>query len=150
MQQSTSGNWKELSAADKDILYAHAADGKAGAAQAAGILLSIDADAPMPLVRFPNFTKSRRVSRTDRSIIAQQEVSLACFPNPSNASTFVTYPAEADGMQLHVIDTKGAVVYSSTLQGNGLTELDTRALSEGLYQLVITGLPLSVKLAVQH
>ncbi|MBK6882663.1 MAG: hypothetical protein IPH05_06920 [Flavobacteriales bacterium] len=92
MQQSKAGNWKELDQVDKNILYAHAAKGKTGAARAAAILLSLEEDSPLPPVRFPNTTKSRRIVQRNK-IVALLDPTLACYPNPSNATSYLTYPA---------------------------------------------------------
>ena len=150
MQQSTDGDWKTLDQADKDVLYGHAEAGKAGAARAAAILLSTDVDAPLPPVSFPNFTKSRAVAQGRTPAILEAEPTIACYPNPAKASTFVTYPSELDGSPLMIHDAKGAKVITNVLQGNGLFELDTRSLAEGLYHISIAGTPLTVKLTVQH
>jgi len=152
MQQSTNGNWEDLNQVDKGKLYDHALSGKAGAAQASGILLALETDAPEPPVRLPNTAKSRTVRkpRTSSATSAMAVPTMACFPNPSNTSTFLTYPAEMDGTVAVVYDAKGATVYKLTLQGNGLAELDSRVWPEGMYQVVLPGSPFNVKLSVQH
>lgn len=79
-----------------------------------------------------------------------KQPALACYPNPSNMNTFLTYPAELDGTNMALVDAKGAVVYTIRLSGNGLVEVDTQNLAEGLYQVVAPGTGLSTKLTVQH
>jgi hypothetical protein len=150
MQQSTNGNWKELSQADKDQLWAHAESGKAGAGQAAGILFSISDNAPLPEVRFPNFTKSRNATRQQRETPAPVEPTVACFPNPSDAGSFLTYPAELDGITLVLYDAKGSEVERQQLKGNGLVEIGTKGLPAGVYQVALLGTPFTTKLSVQH
>jgi hypothetical protein len=100
-------------------------------------------------VRFPNFTKSRGLVRPSATALDEKEPTLACYPNPAKESTFVTYPSELDGAVLTVHDAKGAQVMTTNLKSNGLLELDTRTLVEGLYHLSIAGTPLNVKLTVQ-
>jgi len=149
MQQSTGGLWKNLSTSDKSTLYDHALQGKAGAAQAAGILLSIANEAPIPPVAFPNATKSRLVRNQPLATVASADPTITCFPNPSSANTFVTYPPEYDGSLLAIYDSKGTLVRSAMLNGNGLFDLDTHHFAAGMYQLVLPGTTLSGKLAVQ-
>ncbi|MBK7111827.1 MAG: T9SS type A sorting domain-containing protein [Flavobacteriales bacterium] len=149
MQQSKAGNWKELDQVDKNILYAHAAKGKTGAARAAAILLSLEEDSPLPPVRFPNTTKSRRIVQRNK-IVALLDPTLACYPNPSNATSYLTYPAALDGSTMVIIDAKGSLVHTQTLRTSGLLELDTKEFPEGMYQIAIPGTAFSPKLSVQH
>jgi len=151
LQQSVGNDWKTLSSSGKDQLAQLAMEGKAGSPQAAAILLSLGEAAPIPTVRFPNFTKSRRVGAGGRlNDVVSDQPALACYPNPSHMTTFVTYPAELDGTNLTLIDAKGAVVYTIRLSGNGLLEMNTQNLAEGLYQVVAPGRGLATKLTVQH
>lgn len=150
LQQGTNGLWKELNAADKDLLWAHAEKGKAGAARAAAILLSIDAEAPLPPVRFPNFTKSRSLDRVGSPAVGEMEPALACYPNPATTSSFITYPPELDGTVMAIHDVKGALVHSLPLNDNGLVEINVQALDIGLYNISIPGTSLSAKLNVHR
>jgi len=150
LQQSVGNDWKTLSSGGKEQLAQLAMEGKAGSPQAAAILLSLGEEGPIPPVRFPNFTKSRRVAAYGRAGDLAEQPVLACYPNPSHMSTFIAYPAELDGTELTLVDAKGAVVYTSRLNGNGLVEVDTQNLAEGLYQVVAPGTGLSTKLTVQH
>jgi len=151
LQQSVGNDWKTLTGSGKDQLTQLAMEGKAGSPQAAAILLSLGAAAPIPPVHFPNFTKSRRVAAGGRtSDLASDQPALACYPNPSHMSTFVTYPAELDGTNMTLLDAKGALVFTMRLGGHGLLEVDTKNLAEGLYQVVAPGTGLSTKLTVQH
>jgi len=149
MQQATAGDWKLLNEADKSTLWAHAEAGKTGAAQAAAILLSLDEPAPLPSVRFPDTSKSRRAMQRKKTI-APLDPTLACYPNPSNAATYLTYPAELDGSTMVILDSKGSLVRAITLQANGLLEMDTKQLSEGVYQMVVQGTSVGTKLSVQR
>ena len=149
MQQTTAGDWKLLNASDKSTLWAHAEEGRTGAAQAAAILLSLDEPAPLPPVRFPDTSKSRRVVRRTKTV-APLDPTLACYPNPSNAVTYVTYPAELDGSAMMILDAKGSMVRTFTLQTHGLLEMDTKQLPGGMYQLAVPGTAFSIKLSVQQ
>lgn len=149
MQQATAGDWKLLTEADKSTLWAHAEAGRTGAAQAAAILLSLNAGAPLPPVRFPDKTKSRHVTRSIKTV-APMEPTLACYPNPSNANTYLTYPAELDGSNVVILDAKGSLVRTINLKSEGLLEVDTKALPEGMYQIAVSGTAFSTKLSVQH
>lgn len=151
LQQSVGNDWSTLTGNGKDQLAQLALEGKAGSPQAAAILYSLGEEAPIPPVRFPNFTKPRRVGSGGRtSDLAAEQPALACYPNPSNMNTFLTYPPELDGTNMALVDAKGAVVYTIRLSGNGLVEVDTQNLAEGLYQVVAPGTGLSTKLTVQH
>jgi len=150
LQQSTNGAWNELNEADKGVLREHAEKGKAGAAHAAAILMSIGAEAPLPAVAFPTFTKSRGTRQRQVAIASADFPTLACFPNPTATSTFLTYPDALEGSNLLVHDAKGALVQALLLKGNGLVEIDTQTLQAGLYNLTIAGTSLSTKLNVQR
>jgi hypothetical protein len=49
-----------------------------------------------------------------------------------------------------IIDAKGSLVHTQTLQPSGLLELDTKELPDGMYQIAIPGTAFSTKLSVQH
>lgn len=150
MEQSTAGVWKDLSTTDKGKLDHHAAHGKSGAAQAAGILYSIAYEAPLPQVSFPALTKSRGITGPQPTGNAVTIPTVNCFPNPSNTNAFLSYPGELDGTQVVVYDAKGSAVATVRLYGNGLVELDTRAWRDGVYNVVLPGTAYSTKLSVQH
>jgi len=101
-------------------------------------------------VRFPNFTKSRRATTQQRETAAPVAPTVACFPNPSDASSFLTYPADLDGTTLVVFDAKGSEVERQQLKGNGLVEIETKGLPAGVYQVALLGTPFTTKLSVQH
>ncbi|MCB0787611.1 MAG: T9SS type A sorting domain-containing protein [Flavobacteriales bacterium] len=75
---------------------------------------------------------------------------IACFPNPSNANTFVTYPSHLDGTALLIMDAKGELVRTVMLQNQGVLDLNTRELPSGLYLLTVAGTSFSTKLTVQR
>ncbi|HRH68406.1 MAG TPA: T9SS type A sorting domain-containing protein [Flavobacteriales bacterium] len=103
----------------------------------------------MPPVRFPDSSKARRLPQR-RSTVAPAEPTLACYPNPGNANTYLTYPAELDGQFVVVFDAKGGRVFEHRLAGHGLTELNTTELLEGVYQVVVPGTSFNAKLSIQH
>jgi len=49
-----------------------------------------------------------------------------------------------------ILDAKGSLVRTITLQASGLLEMDTKQLPEGMYQIAIPGTAFSTKLSVQH
>ena len=70
---------------------------------------------------------------------------LAAFPNPASDHTFITYPADADGIgALNVYDGLGQMIASHNLKHNGIFELVTRNLAPGMYLLsiVVEGKPI--------
>lgn len=100
----------------------------------------------------PIFSKTRapfRVVELNRSI-ATLGPTLACYPNPNNAATYLTYPAGFDGSAMVILEAKGSLVCTLTLQASGLLELDTKQLPAGMYQIAIPGTAFSTKLSVQH
>lgn len=101
-------------------------------------------------MRFPNFTKSRSLDQRSSPAIAELEPALACYPNPAKESTFVTYPSYLDGSAMAILDAKGELVQSITLNGSGVLQLATGQLPDGLYLVNITGTTFSTKLTVQH
>ena len=82
--------------------------------------------------------------------VASAEPAIACFPNPSNANTFVTYPSFLDGTPLLIMDAKGELVRAVMLQNQGVLDLNTRELPAGLYLLTVAGTSFSTKLTVQR
>ena len=49
-----------------------------------------------------------------------------------------------------ILEAKGSLVCTLTLQASGLLELDTKQLPAGMYQIAIPGTAFSTKLSVQH
>jgi hypothetical protein len=150
MHQSTAGEWELLGEGDRTTLQDHAGGGRTGAAWAAGILYSIDAEVPQPPVRFPDTNKRLLPRPGGASAAAAQAPTLACYPNPTNASTFVTYPSYLDGSTMTILDSKGDLVRNITLVGGGVLEMGTGQLPDGLYLVNIAGTTFSTKLTVQH
>lgn len=63
---------------------------------------------------------------------------LSAYPNPATDHTFITYPADADGIgKLVVYDIMGKLVSIYILNGKGIIEIDTKQLVMGVYLLSI-------------
>ncbi len=62
--------------------------------------------------------------------------SLNVYPNPSNGN-FVIEPSSAVKQTMRVYDVNGKIVLSQTI--NGKTNIDAGNLSEGVYNVNITG-----------
>ncbi|HNU57056.1 MAG TPA: hypothetical protein PKN30_10735, partial [Flavobacteriales bacterium] len=107
MHQATGGEWVSLGQSDREQLRIHAESGRTGAAWAWSILTSLKEEVAQPPVRFPVHTKNRRTVATYEPTGADAEPTIACFPNPSNANSFVTYPSFLDGSTLLLMDAKG-------------------------------------------
>ena len=150
VHQTTGGDWDQLDAAKRAVLQDHAAGGRTGAAWAAGILYGIGAEVRQPPVRFPDTNKRLSPRRTTDSPVAASDPTVVCYPNPTNASTFVTYPSYFDGSTMTILDSKGDLVRSITLGGSGVLEMATGQLPDGLYLVNIAGTTFSTKLTVQH
>ncbi|MBL7940624.1 MAG: T9SS type A sorting domain-containing protein [Flavobacteriales bacterium] len=149
LQQSSAGAWRNLNSSERTLLQDHAAEGKVGAPRAAGILFSIGEMAALPVVAFPDFTKSRSPRTVEGNAEGKPDPTIACFPNPAGSNTFVTYPADLDGAVLQLHDAKGMLIMTHVLKGNGLFEMDVRHLPIGLYHVSVSGTLLAVKLTVQ-
>ncbi len=149
MQQDVQGEWEMLNTMDRDKLYYHAQEGGAGAAMAAGILMSISVEPPLPPVYFPNFTKNVSASEQPREYDALATLDLTSFPNPASVETFVTYPRDLDGGELIVHDAQGRLVHRITLDHQGILPLDVSHYAAGLYNLSVAGTDLSHKLVVR-
>lgn len=150
MHLTTGGEWDQLDAAKRAVLQDHAASGRTGAAWAAAILYSISAEVPQPPLRFPDTNKRMSPRRGGGSPAAASAPTLACFPNPSNANTFVTYPAYLEGSTMMILDAKGDLVSTTTLQTAGVLDVTTSSFPDGLYLVTIAGTTFSTKLTVQH
>ncbi|MCB0766967.1 MAG: T9SS type A sorting domain-containing protein [Flavobacteriales bacterium] len=150
MHQATGGEWVGLGQSDRDQLRTHALSGRTGAAWAWSILTALEEEVPLPPVRFPVHTKNRRAAASYEPADASTEPAIACFPNPSNANTFVTYPSHLDGTALLIMDAKDELVRTVILQNQGVLDLNTRELPAGLYLLTVAGTSFSTKLTVQR
>jgi len=110
----------------------------------------LEEEVAQPPVRFPVHTKNRRTVATYEPTGADAEPTIACFPNPSNANSFVTYPSFLDGSTLLLMDAKGDLVRTMVLQNHGVLDLNTRDLPAGLYLLTVAGTSFSTKLTIQR
>lgn len=123
---------------------------RTGAAWAWSILTALHEEVPQPPVRFSVHTKNRRSVASYELAAASAEPAIACFPNPTSANTFVTYPSYLDGTALLIMDAKGDLVRTVMLQDQGVLDLNTRELPAGLYLLTVAGTSFSTKLTVQR
>ena len=75
------------------------------------------------------FTYSKIVTITFQSIIN----SLIIYPNPVVDWLYLQYPITTEMVALQILDNKGAVVKTATLQGVGTQKVLVQTLSKGMY-----------------
>lgn len=79
---------------------------------------------------------------------------MGASPNPANNYCYIHYPIEADGLAvLSVVDIQGREIMSTALNHNGLIEMETSDLENGVYigRLVVDGKLLeTIKITVLH
>jgi hypothetical protein len=79
---------------------------------------------------------------------------MGASPNPANNYCYIHYPIEADGIAvLSVVDIQGREILSTRLNHNGLIEIETSDLENGVYigRLVVDDKLLeSIKITVLH
>jgi hypothetical protein len=79
---------------------------------------------------------------------------MGASPNPANNYCYIHYPIEADGIAvLSVVDIQGREIMNTALNHNGLIEMDTSDLENGVYigRLVVEDKLLeTIKITVLH
>ena len=145
------GEWGQLTAAEVDSLIACAEGGAQGAALIAGTLRAYGlADVLLDPV-YPNSERAFQAVRTPfaQERDAREELIMA-YPDPADEHTMITFPAEAQGGALELIDTQGRSIQRMRISSPGLVELNTSQLPDGAYQVRITGVDGVGRLLVKH
>ena len=79
---------------------------------------------------------------------------MGASPNPANNYCYIHYPIEADGIAvLSIVDIQGREILSTALNHNGLIEMETSDLENGVYigRLVVDDkLIETIKITVLH
>ncbi|MEN9347850.1 MAG: hypothetical protein RLZZ77_1361 [Bacteroidota bacterium] len=130
-------NWKLLTEAQIETLWLiYRSEEDVSSDMAFEILQELGLANFEPEPEIPAQNRSLRVEQKDKK--ANQAL-LGLWPNPANQTTWLNYPAEADGNSLiTIIDPLGRTVETIIPKGNGIIELALGSYESGIYIIQLT------------
>ncbi len=99
--------------------------------QALAVLHSLELTAILPEPEIPLEERSLVIHREKKDFV---KPTLGAFPNPTNGITYISYPADADGVaSIELYDEIGRTVSIHQLTGKGILELNMAKQPAGIY-----------------
>lgn len=143
------GDWSTLTNVEADSLLALASLGSQNSALLVALLNGNGLGVLEPEPLFPNMAKALHGERIDEELPAMPPT-LTAYPDPADAHTVLTFPAEWKGSALVVSDVQGREVLRTNLAQAGLHELATDRMANGVYQLHLPQLGVTGRFVVKH
>ena len=148
MINTTGWDWTLLTEEEIDSLYAYAESGITNAAYYGGLLHAYHGIEVEVEPRFPSMERS--MAWSDPANEDGTLMELTAYPSPADDETMLTYPVEWKGQTLVMEDNQGKVVLRILLAGNGVQQLPTLALADGVYSIRVPEVGRGGRLLVQH